>query len=86
MSERQEIKTKPTSAINIKILLHMSPGAKRPYYTIAVGKIHKVGYFETKRILANQTGRGFIPNLLELLTQDSVLEAIAPNLMKVVSQ
>lgn len=77
--------TKPSHAINVKILYHTSPNLNTAYYTIAVGKMHKARACEVRGILDNQTGRGFICNLIELLTQDPVLEAISPVARKVTS-
>lgn len=69
--------------VTIKVLVHTCSNCSVPYYTLHVDERHLATSHEVQHVLENQTGRYMIPNLIEALTQDSVLEAVSPCAKKV---
>ncbi len=75
---RDERRSTQHTVVNVKIMISVSPSCSIPYYTIAMTKPHKAGFYEVARVQKNQVGRGYVNSLIEALTQDPVLETISP--------
>lgn len=70
--------------VNMKVLISPNPlDTTQSYFSVAVGKSHTLKDTGCRRVSEKLTGLAFCPSLMYALTQDAVLKAICPKVVKI---